>query len=94
MTDVSLAATGVAVAGQGEVPASPCEPDPDPRRRRWPASEKARIIAESFVPGASVGAVATRHGVTASTLNQWRRQTAGNTQNPSVAEIQEDGLHS
>ena len=74
MTDVSLAATGVAAAGQGEAPASPCEPDPDPRRRRWPASEKARIIAESFVPGALVSAVAIRHGVTASTLSQWRRQ--------------------
>ena len=35
---------------------------------------KARIVAESFVPGASVSGVATRHGVTASTLSQWRRQ--------------------
>lgn len=74
MTDVSLAATGVAEADHDEAPAFPCEPDPDPRRRRWPVSEKARIIAESFVPGASVSAVATRHGVTASTLSQWRRQ--------------------
>ena len=74
MTDVSLAATGVAAAGLDEAPASQCDPGPDPRRRRWPDSEKARIASESFVPGVSVNDVATRHGVTASTLSQWRRQ--------------------
>ena len=74
MTDVSLAATGVAEAHHDEAPASPCEPDHDPRRRRWPASEKVRIASESFVPGVSVNDVATRHSVTASTLSQWRRQ--------------------
>ena len=40
MTDVSLAATGVAEADHDEALAFPCEPDPDPRRRRWPVSEK------------------------------------------------------
>src|SRR5258707_1640569 len=32
------------------------------RRRRWPRSEKARIVAESYAPGASATAVAVRHG--------------------------------
>jgi transposase len=33
------------------------------RRRRWPRSEKARIVAESYPPGASATAVAVRHGL-------------------------------
>ena len=74
MTDVSLAATGVAEADHGEAPASPCEPDLRPKRRRWPDSRKARIASESFVPGASANAVAMRHGVDASTLRHWRGQ--------------------
>ena len=32
------------------------------RRRRWPRVEKARIVAESYAPGASATAVAVRHG--------------------------------
>ena len=32
------------------------------RRRHWPRSEKARIVAESYAPGASATAVAVRHG--------------------------------
>ena len=74
MSDLSLAGTGLGEAGDGEAPASSCEPDLHPRRRRWPASDKARIVAESFVPGASVNAVAMHHGVDASTLSSWRRQ--------------------
>lgn len=60
MADDSLAAAGVAEADDGETPAFPCEPDPGPRRRHWPLSAKARIIAEGFVPGTSVSAVAAR----------------------------------
>jgi transposase len=43
------------------------------RRRRWPANEKARITEESFAPGASVSAVARRHGVGLGLLHHWRR---------------------
>ena len=35
------------------------------RRRRWPRSEKARIVAESYAPGASATAVGFATGCTA-----------------------------
>ena len=54
------------------------------RRRRWTAEEKARILAESFEPGAKVSEVALRHGVNRGLLWTWRRQarkrTAGGEQ--------------
>jgi transposase len=43
-------------------------------RRRWPAEEKGRIVAETFVPGASTSAIARRHGMAPSQLFAWRRQ--------------------
>jgi transposase len=33
------------------------------RRRTWPAEVKARIVAESYVPGTMACAVARRHGL-------------------------------
>jgi transposase len=42
-------------------------------RRQWPDEVKARIVAESFVPGVRVGDVARRHGVLPSQLTMWRR---------------------
>jgi transposase-like protein len=45
-----------------------------PRRRRWSAEEKARILAESFEPGARVSDVALRHGVNRGLVWSWRRQ--------------------
>ena len=33
------------------------------RRRRWTASEKVRIVEETFEPGMRVSLVARRHGV-------------------------------
>jgi transposase len=33
------------------------------RRRRWTAQEKARIVAESYAPGASGTRVALRYGL-------------------------------
>ena len=33
------------------------------RRRRWTASEKVRIVEETFEPGMTVSLVARRHGV-------------------------------
>src|SRR5271165_4546981 len=44
------------------------------RRRRWPRSEKARIVAESYAPGASTTAVAVRHGLHRNQIFAWRRQ--------------------
>jgi transposase len=43
-------------------------------RRLWSADLKRRIVAESFEPGASVAAVARRHGVNANLLVTWRRR--------------------
>ncbi len=44
------------------------------RRRRWAASEKAHIVAESLRPGANVAAVARAHDVHPNLLHHWRRQ--------------------
>jgi transposase-like protein len=44
------------------------------RRRRWPASEKARIVAESYAPGTSATAVALRYGLHRNQIFGWRRQ--------------------
>jgi transposase len=44
------------------------------RRRHWPRSEKAQIVAESYVPGASATAVAVRHGLHRNQIFAWRRQ--------------------
>ncbi|MBV8506398.1 MAG: transposase [Alphaproteobacteria bacterium] len=43
------------------------------KRRRWTAEEKARIVAESLQPGATVSIVALRHGVNRGLLWTWRR---------------------
>ncbi|WP_424991190.1 transposase [Fluviibacterium sp. S390] len=43
------------------------------RNRKRPSSQKAAIVAETLEPGASVNAVATRHGVLANQLSSWRR---------------------
>jgi transposase len=44
------------------------------RRRSWSAADKARIVAESQAAGASVCAVARRHGLTPQQLFTWRRE--------------------
>jgi transposase len=43
------------------------------RRRHWSEDEKARIIAESFAPGANISAVARRNSVNGGLLYKWRR---------------------
>ncbi len=47
----------------------------EPRRgnRRWPDHVKARIVAESFQPGARVVDVARRHGLIPHQLSDWCR---------------------
>ena len=42
-------------------------------RRRWPGELKARIVAESFAPGAVVAEVARRYGARAQQVHGWRR---------------------
>ncbi|WP_210267209.1 IS66-like element accessory protein TnpA [Brucella tritici] len=40
--------------------------------RKWPDDVKARIVAETLLPGASVNGVAQRHGVSANHVSSWR----------------------
>lgn len=42
-------------------------------RRSWSEAVKARIVAESFEPGARVVDVARRHGVAPQQVTAWRR---------------------
>lgn len=42
------------------------------RNRKWPDAVKARIVAETLRPGATVAAVAKRYGVKANHLSGWR----------------------
>lgn len=46
------------------------------RRRRWSEEDKARLVAETRIPGAIISRVARRHGVAESCLYAWRRQLA------------------
>jgi len=43
------------------------------RRRQWSDEAKARIVAESVVPGAMVSQVARRHDVLPSQIYAWRK---------------------
>src|SRR5450755_1092846 len=55
------------------------------RRRAWPESVKAAIVTESEIAGASVCAVARRHGLTPQQLFTWRRQARRNVAAEAVA---------
>jgi transposase len=44
------------------------------RRRRWTLEQKLALVEEVSRPGASVAAVADRHGMSRSLLFEWRRQ--------------------
>jgi transposase len=46
------------------------------RRRSWTAEQKLGIVAESYVDGETVSAVARRHGLTPQQLFGWRRAAA------------------
>jgi transposase len=43
------------------------------RRRRWPTEQKLRIMSEALAPGATIAAIADRHGVSRSQLYTWLR---------------------
>jgi len=43
-------------------------------RREWSEAFKARLVAETLVPGANVSALARREGILPSQLFGWRRQ--------------------
>jgi transposase len=47
------------------------------RRRRWPISEKERIIAAALEPGAVASEVARAAGIHVSQLFRWRQQLCG-----------------
>jgi transposase len=44
------------------------------RRRRWSDTDKQQILQETLVPGATVTAVAKRHGIGTGQIYTWRRQ--------------------
>jgi transposase len=64
------------------------------RRRRWSADQKARIVAETLVPGARVSEVARRWQICSQQVFGWRRamrqdlaSAAGTTATPSFVPI-------
>ena len=44
------------------------------RRRRWPVEDKVRLLELAMQPGASLAAIADRHGLSRSLLFLWRKQ--------------------
>ena len=42
------------------------------RNRKWPDEVKARVVAETPMPGVTVREVARRHGVPANHVSSWR----------------------
>jgi transposase len=47
------------------------------RRRRWPVSDKERIVAASLEAGANASEVARAAGIHSSQLYRWRRDHVG-----------------
>ena len=47
------------------------------RRRRWPLEQKQAVVAETRMPGASLAAIARKHGIGTGLLYSWRRRLLG-----------------
>jgi transposase len=58
------------------------------RRRRWAQSEKERIVAAAFVPGAHASAVAREAGIHVSQLFRWRQELCNREPMPRFAAVQ------
>lgn len=52
-------------------------------RRRWTEADRRRLVAETLAPGATVHAVARRHGVNTSQLFTWRKQLRTGADRPT-----------
>lgn len=62
------------------------------RRRRWSASEKVRMVEETYEAGATVSLVARRHGVAPNQLFTWRRLAAQGALTTPVESPQSNGM--
>jgi transposase len=56
-------------------------------RRRWSTDERARILEETFVPGAVVSVVARLHGLSPQQLFTWRREARKGTETPAFVPV-------
>lgn len=61
------------------------------RRRRWSAGEKAGIVAEAAMAGATVAEISRRHGISRSLLYSWRREAGMRLVPRMVPAIIDDG---
>lgn len=59
------------------------EPTKRTRVRAYGQEFKARVVAESQQPGASVAKVALAHGLNANMIHTWRRELRGPVANPA-----------
>ena len=50
---------------------------PVPKRRSYPKTLKAQIVAQCSQPGTSIAGVALSHGVNANLVHKWRREAGG-----------------
>ncbi len=56
-----------------------------PLRRRWSDDAKARIVAESYAPGALVSEVARRHEISPQLFSAWRKAARHGVLKPRTA---------
>ena len=77
MTEFSTPAGSVGTGADAAGVPVPGDAGSASARRRWTEAERARIVAESERPGATIIEVARRHGIDESTLRGWRRRALG-----------------